>query len=103
MNAMQQNPSYSQRSRDFAWRRLDFRHSATRRPFTIQFYTEGTIAAKDINYKSVLNLNRWLQVVLRCEKYADPRCYAWNMEIIIMIVIFILHFFNSSVISTRGG
>ena len=74
MNAMQQNPSYSQRSRDFAWRRLDFRHSATRMPFTIQFYTEGTIAAKDINYKSVLNLNRWLQVVLRCEKYADPRC-----------------------------
>ena len=69
MNAMQQNPSYSQRSRDFAWRRLDFRHSATRRPFTIQFYTKGTIAAKDINYKSVLNLYNIIQPRYYCVLY----------------------------------
>ena len=50
MNVKQQNPSTSQRCRDYAWRRLDIRHSAARRPFVIRFYNQEGIA-KNINYR----------------------------------------------------
>ena len=50
MNAKQQNPSTSQRCRDYAWRRLEFRHSAARRPFVIRFYNQEDIS-KNIDYR----------------------------------------------------
>ena len=37
-------PSCVQRIRGQAWRRLTFRYSATRRPYTFQFYTRVAIA-----------------------------------------------------------
>ena len=42
------NSEFSQRCRDFTWRRLATRHSAARRPFTIQFQTRVAIITKDI-------------------------------------------------------
>ena len=55
MNAKQQNPSTSQRCRDYAWRRLEFRHSAARRPFVIRFYNQEDIAKNiDCRDKSTL-------------------------------------------------
>ena len=41
-------PSYDQRSRGQAWRRLSFRYSATRRPYMIQFYTRVAIARSNV-------------------------------------------------------
>ena len=47
------NSEFSQRCRDFTWRRLATRHSAARRPFTIQFQTRvAIIITKDIVYRS---------------------------------------------------
>ena len=47
------NSEFSQRCRDFTWRRLATRHSAARRPFTIQFQTRvAIINTKDIVYRS---------------------------------------------------
>ena len=50
MDARQLIPSTSQRCRDYAWRRLEFRHSAARRPFVIRFYNQEDIA-KNIDYR----------------------------------------------------
>ena len=52
---MRSNKSeFSQRCRDFTWRRLDTRRSAARRPFTFQFQTRVAIIiiTKDIVYRS---------------------------------------------------
>ena len=47
------NSEFSQRCSDFTWRRLATRHSAARRPFTIQFQTRvAIIITKDIVYRS---------------------------------------------------
>ena len=47
------NSEFSQRCRDFTWRKLATRHSAARRPFTIQFQTRvAIIITKDIVYRS---------------------------------------------------
>ena len=43
----------SQRCQDFTWKKLATRHSAARRPFTIQFQTRvAIIITKDIVYRS---------------------------------------------------
>ena len=70
MNVKQQNPSTSQRCRDYAWRRLNIRRSAARRPNKFQYRFQTRVAiAVDIVYRS--SQYRWLQVVPRC---ADLRC-----------------------------
>ena len=70
MDARQLIPSTSQRCRDYAWRRLDTRHSAARRPNMFQYRFQTRVAiAVDIVYRS--SQYRWLQVVPRC---ADLRC-----------------------------
>ena len=53
MDARQLSPSTSQRCRDYAWRRLDTRRSAERRPnkFQHRFQTRVAIAV-DIVYRS---------------------------------------------------
>ena len=53
MNAKQQNPSTSQRCRDYAWRRLDTRRSAAKRPNKFQYRFQTRVAiAVDIVYRS---------------------------------------------------
>ena len=53
MNVKQQNPSTSQRCRDYAWRRLDTRRSAARRPNMFQYRFQTRVAiAVDIVYRS---------------------------------------------------
>ena len=46
------NSEFSQRCRDFTWRRLDTRHSAARRPFMFPFQTRVAIITKDIVIRS---------------------------------------------------
>ena len=47
------NSEFSQRCRDFTWRRLATRRSAARRPFMFQFQTRvAIIITKDIVYRS---------------------------------------------------
>ena len=53
MDARQLIPSTSQRCRDYAWRRLDTRHSAVRRPNMFQYRFQTRVAiAVDIVYRS---------------------------------------------------
>ena len=64
-DAKQLDPSESQRCSDTAWRRLDTRHSAARRPHKFQnrFYTRVAIAAVDVVYRS--SRYEWLRVAQR--------------------------------------
>ena len=70
---MRSNKSeFSQRCRDFTWRRLATRHSAARRPFTIQFQTRvAIIITKDIVYRSsryeVLRVVNSIKTKTRCK------------------------------------
>ena len=70
-DAKQLDPSESQRCSDTAWRRLDTRHSAPRRPHKFQnrFYTRVAIAKDDVfTVKSV-------RVVTCRQRYPDQtRC-----------------------------
>ena len=53
MDARQLIPSTSQRCRDYAWRRLDTRRSAARRPNKSQYRFQTRVAiAVDIVYRS---------------------------------------------------
>ena len=66
------NSEFSQRCRDFTWRRLATRHSAARRPFTIQFQTRvAIIITKDIVYRSsryeVLRVVNSIKTKTRCK------------------------------------
>ena len=66
------NSEFSQRCRDFTWRRLATRHSAARRPFTIQFQTRvAIIIMKDIVYRSsryeVLRVVNSIKTKTRCK------------------------------------
>ena len=53
MDARQLSPSTSQRCRDYAWRRLNIRRSAARRPNKFQYRFQTRVAiAVDIVYRS---------------------------------------------------
>ena len=74
-DAMQHNPSQCQRCRDFAWRRLVVRRSATRRPtmFQYRFYIRVAIS-KIIVYTDAVGRYEWFQVVKGIQTQPDVKC-----------------------------
>ena len=73
---MRSNKSEScQRCRDFAWRRLVVRHSATRRlnMFQYRFYTHVAIT-KDIVNTDAVGRFEWIQVVKGIQTPARCQC-----------------------------